>query len=83
MAWHIALKECKRLNEQFTEIMFTPDSNAYRVTSLKQSTLFTIQVSLQTPAFRDKGVQTTRHQLAEQRKPTTYNVYDASTPKVM
>ncbi len=81
MAWHIALKQCKRLNEQFTETVFTPDSHAYHVTCLKQSTLFTIQVSFQTPSFRDEGVQT-RRQLMEQREPTTYNVYDAS-PKVM
>ena len=59
LAWHIALrKQCNSLSEHFTEVMFTPDSHAYHVSCLKQSTLFTIQVSSQTPSFRDKGVQT-------------------------
>lgn len=51
------IKDGKDFNEQFTEIMFTSDSGAYHVICLNQSTLFTIQVSLQTPSFRDKGVQ--------------------------
>lgn len=53
------VKEGKRLNEH-TEIMVVPDSHAYHVTCLEQSPLFTFQVSLQTPSFRDKGVQRTR-----------------------